>query len=135
MTPTLLYDDTCRFCVAGTRRLQRLCGGRLQLLPSRSPEAAALLGEAAPRAESQMMLAVDGRIYGGAEAVARTLMLNHWLRPVASCYYIVGLRQAADAVYRQVAARRHCWGGQCTVAPATGAAPAPNGSEGRQWPG
>lgn len=115
MTPTLLYDGTCRFCIAGTRRLQRLVGGRLRLVPAQSDEASALLsGDLAPT-DRQMLLVVGGTVYGGAEAVAQALRLSPWWRLGAGAYYLPGLRQLADSAYRAVAARRHCLGGACSL--------------------
>lgn len=116
-TRALIYDSTCRFCTAGVERLQRLAG-EIRLVPSQSAEAAVLLPEAGQADLAAQMHLVDGPAhYGGAEAVARTLMLNPWYRPFALCYYLPGLRQLCDYLYRVVARRRHCLGGQCDLSP------------------
>ncbi|MBI2301303.1 MAG: DUF393 domain-containing protein [Armatimonadetes bacterium] len=118
MPPTLLFDDTCRFCIAGTRRLHRLSGRRVLLVPSRSAEGILLLPDRS-RTEGQMALLTSGHLYGGAEAIAQTLMLSPLWRPVVWAYYLPGVRQLADRAYRWVAARRHCLGGRCELPPIT----------------
>ena len=113
--PILLYDATCRFCIANTQRLRRVVGGRIQLVPSGSDEAVALLAGHTLATERQMVLVVGASAYGGAEAVARTLMVSPCWRLAGRLYYLPGLRALADSVYRLIAARRHCLGGACAV--------------------
>lgn len=105
--PALLYDDTCGLCDAGARRLVRASGGRARLVASHSDEAVRLLPELSnDEFERQMYLVAGERVYGGAEAMARTLALNPWLR-IALLYYVPGIRGLCDAGYRRLAARRH----------------------------
>ena len=119
MTPTLLYDGTCRFCVAQARRLKRLAGahveaesmyadgvrGRFPMLPPVGPDGK--VGE---------IKFVDdrGRMTGGAEAIARVLMTGRG--PVAwgaRLYFVYGVRQLANAAYRTIARRRYRLAGTC----------------------
>ena len=116
---TLLYDGTCRFCVAQARRLKRLSGreveaesmyadgvrGRFPMLPPPGPDGK--VGE---------IKFVDdrGRMSGGAEAIARALMTGR--SPVAwgaRVYFVPGVRQLANAVYRAIARRRYRLAGTC----------------------
>lgn len=109
----LIYDDTCGFCTRGVRRLRRLAGG-LDAVGSRTPEALALLpGLARDDFERRMYLVVGEQHYGGAEAIARCLVLSRWLAPAGWLYYVPGVRQLADAAYRWTAARRHRLGAAC----------------------
>lgn len=113
----LVYDATCRFCTANVQRLRRLAGD-LALLPSQSPAARELLPRLGESDFAAQLYLVDGvRHYGGAEAVARTLMFNPWLRPLAVAYYLPGVRQLCDRVYAAIARRRHCLGGRCELPP------------------
>ncbi|MCC7493042.1 MAG: DUF393 domain-containing protein [Fimbriimonadaceae bacterium] len=114
--PTLLYDGTCRFCIASVARLRRLVGDRFEAVPSGSAEAQqryTQLGEA--ETERQMVLVVGDQWHGGAAALAELLRLHPLLRLLSPWYYLPGLRQAADWVYRQIARRRHCLGGACEL--------------------
>ena len=116
--PTLLYDGTCRFCVAQARRLKRLAGDveaesmyaegirdRFPMLPHPGPDGK--IGE---------LKFVDdrGQMSGGAEAIARALMNGHgpigWL---AHLYFVPGLRQISNAAYRAIARRRYRLAGTC----------------------
>lgn len=116
--PTLLYDGTCRFCVAQARRLKRLAGGvdaesmyadgirdRFPMLPPAGPDGK--IGE---------LKFVDdrGRMSGGAEAIARALMTGRSpLAWAARLYFVPGLRQFSNAVYRAIARRRYRLSGTC----------------------
>ena len=116
--PTLLYDGTCRFCVAQARRLKRLAGDldaesmyadgirdRFPMLPPAGPDGK--IGE---------LKFVDdrGRMSGGAEAIARALMTGRSpLAWAARLYFVPGLRQLSNAVYRAIARRRYRLSGTC----------------------
>jgi predicted DCC family thiol-disulfide oxidoreductase YuxK len=116
--PTLLYDGTCRFCVAQARRLKRLAGDvdaesmyadgirdRFPMLPPAGPDGK--IGE---------LKFVDdrGRMSGGAEAIARALMTGRSpLAWAARLYFVPGVRQLSNAGYRAVAKRRYRLRGTC----------------------
>lgn len=119
MMPTLLYDGTCRFCVAQARRLKRLSGAGVQAesmygedVRSRFP----MLPAPGPDGKIGEIKFVDdaGRMSGGAEAIARTLMTGRspiaW---VARLFFVPGIRQLADAAYRAIARRRYRLSGTC----------------------
>jgi predicted DCC family thiol-disulfide oxidoreductase YuxK len=53
-----------------------------------------------------------GRMSGGAEAIARTLMTGP-LGWAARLYFVPGLRQLSNAVYRAIARRRYGLSGTC----------------------
>jgi predicted DCC family thiol-disulfide oxidoreductase YuxK len=117
--PTILYDGTCRFCVAQARRLKGLSGAELRAesmysdgIRDRFP----MLPAPGPDGKIGEIKFVDdaGRISGGAEAIARALMTGQtplaWL---ARVYFVPGLRQIANAGYRAIAKRRYRLAGTC----------------------
>lgn len=116
---TLLYDGTCRFCVAQARRLKRLTGHGVQAdsmyadgIRDRFP----MLPQPGPDGKIGEIKFVDdrGQMSGGAEAIARALMTGRG--PVAwaaRLYFIPGLRQLSNAVYRAIARRRYRLSGTC----------------------
>ena len=117
--PTLLYDGTCRFCVAQARRLKQLSGPSVQAeslyaegLRNRFP----MLPQPGPDGKVGEIKFVDdrGRMSGGAEAIARALMTRRgpfgW---GARLYFVPGLRQLSNAVYRAIARRRYRLSGIC----------------------
>ena len=115
--PTILYDGTCRFCVAQTRRLKRLAGASVQAesmyaegVRDRFP----MLPPPGPDGKIGEIKFVDdrGRMFGGAEAIARALMTGP-LGLGARLYFVPGLRQLAKAVYRAIAKRRYRLSGTC----------------------
>lgn len=117
--PTLLYDGTCRFCVAQARRLKRLAGAGLKAesayaegVRDRFP----MLPQPGPDGKLGEMKFVDdqGRIFGGAEAVARTLMTGRGpLAWAARAYFVPGVRQISNSAYRAMARRRYHLSGAC----------------------
>lgn len=109
----VIYDSTCRFCTASLVRLSRLVRRPFEAVPAGSERALAYVPAGQAALDRQIHTVVDGRLYGGAEAIARLLMANPWWRTVAWLYYLPGVRQLADSGYRQVAARRHCLAGAC----------------------
>ena len=117
--PTLLYDGTCRFCVAQARRLKRLAGADLvaeSMYADGVRERYPMLPPPGPDGKVGEIKFVDdrGRMSGGAEAIARALMTGRG--PVAwgaRLYFVPGLRQLSDVVYRAIARRRYRLAGTC----------------------
>lgn len=117
--PTLLYDGTCRFCVAQARRLKRLAGAVVQAesmyadgVRARFP----MLPQPGPDGKIGEIKFVDGnhRMFGGAEAIARALMTNRGpLGWGARLYFVPGLRQLSNIAYRAIAKRRYGLSGRC----------------------
>jgi predicted DCC family thiol-disulfide oxidoreductase YuxK len=105
--PVVLFDGDCGFCTAQARRL---AAPRKVSLRSFREEAvlAAFPGLSLEECVREMKLVDrDGRIYGGAEAIARTLGLSRrFLGRVALLYYVPGLRWVADRIYAWVARNR-----------------------------
>ena len=97
---TFLYDAACTNCTAWAERLRRIAGRRVNVKPlqefsSDDPR----LSEGELLREAKLVLS-DGRVFGGAEAVARAVS------GPALLYYLPGVRQLADRYYARVAASR-----------------------------
>ncbi len=129
MPSVVLYDGHCKFCTAGARKLERLARpGTLELVSFQDPGVLdrfpGLTHEACMR---QMHLVTpDGRIYGGFEAAVQALATRPVLGLLARAYYLPGLRQLCDLVYKRIAANRYrllgkavaageCAGGTCAL--------------------
>jgi predicted DCC family thiol-disulfide oxidoreductase YuxK len=119
----ILFDGHCRLCSAGARKLDRLLGSSGTELRSFREEGglAAFPGVAYERCEKAMQLVqADGRVVEGAEAIVRALGRRVWGK-LLYIYYVPGLRQLVDALYRVVAryrfriAGRACPDGACSV--------------------
>lgn len=119
----ILYDGHCRLCRGAAKQLERLVGTRGTELRSFRDEGVleAFPGITLERCEHAMQLVQpDGRVFEGAEAVVRALGRRWWGR-LLYVYYVPGLRQLADGLYRVIAryrfriAGRACEDGACAV--------------------
>jgi predicted DCC family thiol-disulfide oxidoreductase YuxK len=119
----LIYDGLCRFCTAGARRFVRWMGRvDVELLDLQRPGALerfpGLTHDDCMRA--MQLVTPDGRVFRGAEAVARALATRRFLGAAAYLYYVPGLRRLLDWLYARVAANRYrlmgtCEGGTCAL--------------------
>lgn len=72
------------------------------------PDEMAQLGLTAEDGMTQVwFVAADGYLTGGAEAVNRTMRHVWWAWPFTWLYFVPGIRQIQDFVYRWVAKNRH----------------------------
>jgi predicted DCC family thiol-disulfide oxidoreductase YuxK len=106
---TMLYDGTCRFCVAQVKRLNKLMRGRIAFespypdggrakFPMVQPEG--MLGE-------MKFIDADGRLYGGAAAIARAFVVSGGAFGLgARLYALPPVRWIADRAYKRAAAKR-----------------------------
>jgi len=114
---SLFYDGECPLCCASARRFRRiLARRRFELQPLQSPGAAARLGlgEEDLLQETRLLLA-DGRKLGGADAVVEIARHIWWAWPLWFFSLVPGMRPILRAVYRVIAANRHCVGGVCKI--------------------
>ena len=105
--PVILYDGECDFCRRWITRCRRIFGETIAYVPSaegggRFPEIAA-----ADLAGAMHLVETDGRVYAGADAVARALARKpghgwiHW------CYaHVPGLAWSARKTYGLIARNR-----------------------------
>ena len=113
----LFYDGECPLCCASARRVESiLTRRRFQLYPLQSPEAAQLLGLGGHDLLREMrVLLVDGRNLGGADALMEIARRIWWAWPLWISSRVPGVLPLLRAVYRGLAARRHCVGGVCKI--------------------
>lgn len=75
-----------------------------QFIPDRMAE----LGlTAADGLEQAWFVTNDGRLTGGAEAINLSMRYVWWIWPFTWLYYVPGMRQLQDYVYRWIAENRH----------------------------
>jgi len=114
--PTLLYDGTCRFCIAQAKRLERMARGRVKIESAYGEGARARFPMVPQEGGLGEMKLVDsdGRLLGGAAAIARTL--EHGGGPLglaAKLYWFWPVRVVADAGYKVIARNRYRLKGKC----------------------
>ena len=125
----ILYDGQCRFCDAGSRQLLRMARrGAIDRVDFQQPGALdPFPGLTHDACMKQMYLvAPDGRLYAGFEAAVRAVVTRRVIGGIAYVYYVPGVRQLCDWLYRWIAARRYrllvkkaaageCESGACAV--------------------
>jgi predicted DCC family thiol-disulfide oxidoreductase YuxK len=106
---TLLYDGNCSFCVRGALSLQRLFGAARLVL--RDFQDRSVTERYVARTSDEMnemrLLMPDGSVFAGCEAFARLFATVRGLRWIAFVYFLPGLRQIVDAIYRLGARNRY----------------------------
>jgi predicted DCC family thiol-disulfide oxidoreductase YuxK len=110
-----LYDGHCRICTAGAERLARWgAPGRVGLRSFQEDGALdAFPGLTFEECMMRMIVvAPDGRVFAGAEAVARVAMTIRIAGFLAYAYYVPGIKQLAELAYRTVANNRYRLGGK-----------------------
>lgn len=106
--PTVLFDGACPFCRQQVGNLQRWAPDpSLRYISFREP---GVLDDYPTldleECDREMKFAVTtSQIYGGMEAAVRVMARRPLLKPTL-LYYVPGLKQLMDAVYRWIAARR-----------------------------
>jgi predicted DCC family thiol-disulfide oxidoreductase YuxK len=126
LRPTVLYDGHCRFCKAQMRNLLALTkAGSIEPVDFQEPGVLDRFRGLDHAACMQAMHVVmpDGRAFRGMEAAVRALATRPYLWIFLWWYYVPGIRQILDALYRWIANRRYriagktteCDGGTCAV--------------------
>lgn len=106
----LLYDGSCRFCTAGSERLVGMgAPGVIVRVSSKDEAGMARLPEAARAGigGALQLVSPDGEVASGAEAVNRVLATRTLWRLITWLYWVPGIRQITDAMYRAVARNRY----------------------------
>ena len=114
--PVLLYDGECAFCRASRDRLASLLRDDLTYLSFRDDGVLARFPGVTEEACELGLQYIDvqGRVFPGAEAAARVLLRRRWF-VIAWLYYVPGVRQLIDAVYRRIAVHRFGIGGRSSA--------------------
>jgi predicted DCC family thiol-disulfide oxidoreductase YuxK len=106
----VLYDGHCHFCTAGSRRLVSLARpGAVEALDFQQPGVLTRFPGITHEVcmKEMQLITPDGRVYRGFEAAVRALATRRLLGVLAFAYYLPGVRQLCDGLYRFVAARRY----------------------------
>jgi lipase maturation factor 1 len=105
----MVYDGDCNFCSLWIRRWQQTTGELLEYLPYQDPSVAARFPEV-PRGQFEtavQLVEPDGCVYGGAEAVFRSLAQNPHERWLLDWYeHSPAFAHVSEWGYRMVARHR-----------------------------
>lgn len=104
----VLFDGQCAFCTAQAKRLEGWAAHGAPITTRDFQMPGALDGLPLTHDEcmkAMRLVAPDGRIFAGAEAVARLLATR--IGPLAYLYYVPGLRSILELAYAWVAKRRY----------------------------
>lgn len=120
-TYLLIYDGDCAFCTKTAKWARKWAAGRLEITPSQAAGVLDLHPGLTPEGvlKRVYLLSPDDRLWGGAEAVARTVAINKW-GGVALFYYFPLLRPVFDRGYAWIAKNRKTIGGcesSCSLPP------------------
>lgn len=113
----VFYDGECQLCInAATRFAPMLQRHRFELVPLQSPWTQHRLGLKPGEPLTEMkLLAEDGRIFGGADALLQIAQKVWWAWPLFAFAQLPGAMLLLRANYRWVAANRYCISGQCLI--------------------
>jgi predicted DCC family thiol-disulfide oxidoreductase YuxK len=107
--PLLVFDGDCHFCGLWIRRWRQLTGDAVDFLPAQDPRVAEQFPEI-PRAQfdtAVVLIAADGAVHSGAEAVFRALAQNpNWQWPLRGYENFPAVARFAESAYRVVADHR-----------------------------
>ena len=123
----VLYDGDYRFCVDLSRRVRGLLEARgFEVLPLQTRGMRERLGLKPEELLAEMrVLTVQGKSFGGADAVIELARQVWWAWPFHALAKLPGAKLMLRAGYRWIAQRRNCSNGACGVA--VGVSPAVEG--------
>lgn len=99
----VFFDANCVLCTATAARFRGVLARRgFRVVPS------GLWGEL-------RLLTVEGHTHGGADAVLYLARHIGWAWPLWALAQLPGMRRAAHAAYRWIAAHRYCTAGACAL--------------------
>lgn len=105
--PVLIFDGDCGFCTTSVHLVRRLIRPRCELVAWQYADLASL-GVTPERARHEALwVTPSGRVYGGAQAVAKILLSAGGVWPVmGAALTLPPVRWAAHGLYRLVAENR-----------------------------
>jgi predicted metal-dependent hydrolase/predicted DCC family thiol-disulfide oxidoreductase YuxK len=113
----IFYDGDCSFCVNSVRRFERMLK-RSGFVPVQFQNSWACVRlDLKPDSEltEMIVLTLDGQKFGGADGIAQIARRIWWAWPLFVISQIPGIYFIFRAIYRRVAANRHCLGGACQI--------------------
>ncbi len=113
----VFFDADCAFCSTWARRMRAVLASRgFGLAPLQSSRVRALLSLPDGELLREMrLLTANGSVLGGADALIHLARNIWWAWPVYALAQLPGTRALLVAVYRWLAAHRHCLAGTCEV--------------------
>lgn len=125
----VLYDGHCNLCTAGARRLLKLAKrGAVDALDFQQPGVLERFPGVSYEAcmREMQLITPDGQVVSGFEAAVQAAATRPVFGWLAYAYYLPGLRQLCDLLYRLIAANRYrilgrrvaageCAGGTCAL--------------------
>ncbi len=105
--PVILYDGACKLCTAQAERLRRLSRNKVTVAPLQTAlQHYPQVSES--EALQEIKLITEHRIYSGAEAIVKLINLGYPLPgKLLYPYYLPGLKQLSDSLYRFIARNRY----------------------------
>jgi predicted DCC family thiol-disulfide oxidoreductase YuxK len=106
----VLYDGQCKLCDAGSQRLLRMARrGAIGRVDFQQPGALDPFPGLTHHAcmKQMYLVAPDGQLYAGFEAAVQAVATRRGIGWIAYLYYIPGIRQLFDLLYRWIAAHRY----------------------------
>lgn len=105
--PVLIFDGDCGFCTTSVGVVRRLVRPRCEVVPWQHADLASLAVTEERARYEVLWVTPTGRVYGGAQAVAKILLSAGGAWPVAGAVLTLPpVRWAAHGVYRLVARHR-----------------------------
>ena len=106
--PVLIYDGDCGFCEKTARLVEAWTGGRVHVQPwQKMSSRLCILGLTSEDVVTQVWFVhPSGLLTGGAEAMNNAMRYCWWARPFSYLYYLPGLRQIENRIYRWIARNR-----------------------------
>jgi len=113
----IFYDGECQLCINNIRRHEKLLRRHgFELVALQTPWVRECLGLKPDSELTEMkLLSADGKIYGGADALLQIARRVWWAWSLFALAKIPGMIFPLRAIYRRVAANRHCLGGACKI--------------------
>jgi predicted DCC family thiol-disulfide oxidoreductase YuxK len=106
----VFYDGRCLFCLSVMGRLRGLLHRHgFELAPLQTPWVSSQL-DVSPEGPFNEMLVMlpGGKVFGGADGILQIVRRIWWAWPVFALAQIPGAIILLRAIYRRVAANRHC---------------------------
>jgi predicted DCC family thiol-disulfide oxidoreductase YuxK len=113
----VLYDGECPLCIASAKKFAPLLHRHgFDFAPLQTRWVQERLGLKPDELLAEMKLLTDeGKVFGGADAVLQIARKIWWAWPLFVLAQIPGAKNLFRAIYRRVAANRHCLGVACAV--------------------
>ncbi len=113
----VLYDGDCAFCGQWVERTRHLLLRRgFHFVPLQAAWVRERLGHAENESLTEMkLLATDGRILGGADAIVQITRMIWWTWPFYALAQLPGMKLLLRMLYRRIARNRYCFAGHCPL--------------------